>query len=77
MLFKYLATEVRSYEAVVEVLSQVPAAWNGLMPFGFALFHDSNSVKGYILDFFDSLQQYPVCLLTPSSSSRRATEPTS
>lgn len=40
----------------------------GLTPFGFGLFHHNHEIKAATVDFFDSLQQYPVRLACAPSS---------
>ncbi|CED83201.1 Arf3-interacting protein 1, N-terminal domain [Phaffia rhodozyma] len=60
LIFRSLGENVKTYDQVVEVLAQTPMSMGGLVPFASGLFHKSNHVKAYTLDFFDTLQQYPI-----------------
>ncbi|KZV91708.1 spindle pole body interacting protein [Exidia glandulosa HHB12029] len=60
MMRTFAAEAARSYDAVVELLSHMPASRGALAPLAFGLFSQSEAVREATIDLFNSLRVYPV-----------------
>jgi hypothetical protein len=55
-----LQAELTVLNISAQVLAHTPHNRGGLTPFGFGLFHPNHEIKAATVEFFDTLQQYPV-----------------
>ncbi|KAG6813287.1 hypothetical protein H0H92_012442 [Tricholoma furcatifolium] len=63
LIMRTLADNVKSYEQVVELLAYLIPHGGGLVPLGFGLFHQKESVREATIDLFNQLRAYPVGVL--------------
>ncbi|THU83471.1 spindle pole body interacting protein [Dendrothele bispora CBS 962.96] len=62
-IMRTLADEVKTYDQVTELLSYLTPHTGGLLPLGFGLFHQKESVREATVDLFNHLRAFPVGVL--------------
>jgi len=60
LILRTLVDAVRTYDQVVELLSQTPPHNGGLLPLSFGLFHQQEVVRGLTVDLFTHLRMFPI-----------------
>ncbi|KAF9027622.1 spindle pole body interacting protein [Hymenopellis radicata] len=63
LLMQTLADNVNTYDQVVELLSYLMPHSGGLLPLGFGLFHQDESVRNRTVDLFNQIRAYPIGVL--------------
>ncbi|KAK7448818.1 hypothetical protein VKT23_013548 [Stygiomarasmius scandens] len=62
-IMRALADEVKTYDQVTELLSYLTPHTGGLLPLGFGLFHQKESVREATVELFNRLRAFPVGVL--------------
>ncbi|KAG5723625.1 Protein mesA [Termitomyces sp. T112] len=63
LIMRTFADNVKTYEQVIELLAFLIPHGGGLIPLGFGLFHQKESVREATIDLFNQLRAYPVGVL--------------